>query len=160
MKRKNALFAAAVLVAVIGLIPGAAQAQAVSPASPASPEDEAGIRQAALDYIEGYYEGSAERMTRALHPDLAKRIVRVENGQSRVAHMSADQLIQVAGSGSGKKVPVAEQQKDITILDVYGNASVVKLVARDWVDYLQIAKVDGRWVIVNVLWEMKPKPAQ
>lgn len=155
MRRKShALLAAAALVAAVCLGPGAARAQAPTP------EDEAGIRQAALDYIEGYYEGSAERMTRAVHPDLAKRIVRVENGQSRVAHMSADQLIQVAGSGSGKKVPAAEQQKDITILDAYGTASVVKLVARDWVDYLQIAKVDGRWVIVNVLWELKPKPAQ
>ena len=27
----------------------------------------------------------------------------------------------------------------------------------DWIDYLQIAKVDGRWVIVNVLWEYKPR---
>ena len=27
----------------------------------------------------------------------------------------------------------------------------------DWVDYLQMAKVDGRWVIVNVLWESKPE---
>ena len=27
----------------------------------------------------------------------------------------------------------------------------------DWIDYLQIAKVDGRWVIVNVLWESKPE---
>jgi hypothetical protein len=27
----------------------------------------------------------------------------------------------------------------------------------DWIDYLQIAKVDGRWVIVNVLWEYKPE---
>jgi hypothetical protein len=25
------------------------------------------------------------------------------------------------------------------------------------VDYLQIAKVDGRWVIANVPWELKPK---
>lgn len=154
MKRKNALLAVAVLLAATGLIPGAAQAQAPTA------EDQAGIRQAALDYIESYYEGDAARMGRAVHPDLAKRIVRVENGQSRLSHMSADQLIKVAGSGSGKKVPAAEQQKDITILDVYGNASVVKLVARDWIDYLQIAKVDGRWVIVNVLWELKPKPAQ
>jgi hypothetical protein len=25
----------------------------------------------------------------------------------------------------------------------------------DWIDYLHLAKVDGRWVIVNVLWELK-----
>jgi Putative lumazine-binding len=30
----------------------------------------------------------------------------------------------------------------------------------DWVDYMQLAKVDGRWVIVNVLWERKPRPNQ
>lgn len=34
--------------------------------------DEAKIRAAALDYIEGWYEGDAERMERALHPHLAK----------------------------------------------------------------------------------------
>jgi hypothetical protein len=27
----------------------------------------------------------------------------------------------------------------------------------DWIDYMHIAKFNGRWVIVNVLWEMKPR---
>jgi hypothetical protein len=27
----------------------------------------------------------------------------------------------------------------------------------DWIDYMHMAKSNGRWVIVNVLWEMKPK---
>jgi hypothetical protein len=27
---------------------------------------------------------------------------------------------------------------------------------KDWIDYLHLAKYDGRWKIVNVLWEMKP----
>ena len=51
--------------------------------------------------------------------------------------------------------PRAEQQKDLTILDVFRNAVVVKTVARDWVDYLIGREVGGRAVIVNVLWEMK-----
>jgi len=33
---------------------------------------------------------------------------------------------------------------------------VARITMADWVDYLQLAKVDGRWVIVNVLWERKP----
>jgi putative lumazine-binding protein len=37
------------------------------------------IKQTALDYIEGWYEADAVRMERALHPDLAKRIVRIVN---------------------------------------------------------------------------------
>jgi hypothetical protein len=35
---------------------------------------------------------------------------------------------------------------------------VVKIVASDWVDYLQVAKFNGEWKIINVLWELKPKP--
>ena len=30
-------------------------------------------------------------------------------------------------------------------------------VARDWIDYLQLGKFDGRWVIINVLWALKPQ---
>ncbi|MFN2498595.1 MAG: serine hydrolase [Pyrinomonadaceae bacterium] len=33
----------------------------------------------------------------------------------------------------------------------------VKLVASDWIDYLHVAKFNGRWMIVNVLWELMPK---
>ena len=51
-------------------------AAAIGPAFAASPEDEAAIRAAALDYLEGWYAGDAARMERSLHPDLAKRIVR------------------------------------------------------------------------------------
>ena len=127
-------------------------------AQASSDADRAGITQAALDYVEGWYEGNPERMERALHPDLAKRIIRNnEQGQSRLDHMSAMTLVQYVKGGGGKKTPKERQQKDITILDVFGNTATVKLVAADWVDYLHIAKFNGKWVIVNVLWEMKPK---
>ena len=123
-----------------------------------SDEDKAAITATALDYIEGWYEGSAERMERALHPDLAKRIVRTnDKGQSMLSQMSAMGLVQGVKRGGGKDTPKDKQQKDITILDVFENAATVKLVAADWIDYLHIAKYNGRWVIVNVLWAMKPQ---
>jgi hypothetical protein len=120
--------------------------------------DAAAIRQAALDYIEGWYEGNAERMERALHPELAKRIVRTnpQNKQSRLDQMSAMTLVQGTRRGGGKSTPKERQQKDVTILDIYENAASVKVVAADWIDYLHVAKFNGRWVIVNVLWELKP----
>lgn len=130
------------------------------PALAAETEDEAEIKAAALDYLMGWYTGDPERMERALHPDLAKRVVRAdpEGKRDRVDHMSALTLVQLTRSGYGKKVPIEERVAEITILDRYGNAAVVKAVARDWVDYLQIGKVDGEWKIINVLWEMKPRP--
>lgn len=126
-----------------------------------SAEDKTAITQTALDYIEGWYEGNAERMERALHPDLAKRIVRSNpQGQSQLQQMSAMSLVQGVKRGGGKDTPKEKQQKDVTILDVYENAASVKVVASDWIDYLHIARSNGRWVIVNVLWELKPKKVE
>lgn len=123
-----------------------------------SDADKAGITAAALDYIEGWYEGNAERMERSLHPDLAKRIVHTNpEGRSSLGQMSAMGLVQGVKRGGGKDTPKEKQQKDVTILDIYGNTASVKVVASDWVDYLHIAKFNGRWVIINVLWELKPK---
>jgi putative lumazine-binding protein len=130
----------------------------VSSARAQSATDTAAIKQTALDYIEGWYEGNAERMEKALHPELAKRIVRTnQEGNSRLDQMSAMSLVQGTRRGFGKDTPKDKQQKDVTILDVFENAASVKVVAADWVDYLHVAKFGGRWVIINVLWEMKPK---
>ena len=128
-------------------------------AQTAAPDpDAAAIRQTALDYIEGWYEGNAERMERSLHPELAKRIVRTnpQNNQSRLDQMSAMSLVQGTRRGGGRNTPKERQQKDVTILDVYGSAASVKVIASDWIDYLHMGKFNGRWVIVNVLWELKP----
>jgi hypothetical protein len=151
MLRKLTLLVA--LCSVAWLTPEA-RAQATSSAA-----DQTAIKQAALDYIEGWYEGNSERMERALHPDLAKRIVRTDqkSGRSRLDQMSALSLVQGVRMGGGKNTPKEKQQKDVTILDVYENAASVKVVASDWIDYLHLARYNGRWVIVNVLWELKPK---
>ena len=123
-----------------------------------SAEDAAAIKKPALDYIEGWYEGNAARMENALHPELAKRalIVDLSTGHSRLDSMSAMSLVQRTRAGGGSKTPKDKQQKDVTILDRFNNAAIVKVVAAEWVDYLQEVKINGEWKIVNVLWEIKP----
>lgn len=124
--------------------------------------DREAIKRTALNYAEGWYEGNADKMESSLHPDLAKRIARTnDKGQTRLDQMTAMSLVQGTRGGYGKQTPKDEQQKDVTILDVLGGAATVKLEMRDWVDYMHIAKSNGKWLIVNVLWEMKPaKPAK
>ncbi len=138
------------------LVAGALAGAVVSSATAQSAADSVALRATALDYIEGWYAGDAARMERALHPDLAKRIVRTRDGTSTLGHMTAPQLVDGTRRGGGTRTPEGERQQDVTILDVFRNAAVVKVVARDWVDYLQIAKWNGEWKIVNVLWELKP----
>lgn len=144
-----------VFIAILTFCARGAEAQTMNAPS----ADQAAIKQTALDYIEGWYEGNAERMERSLHPDLAKRIVRTDpkSGRSRLDQMSAMGLVQGTKRGSGKNTPKEKQIKEIVILDVFENAASVKAVMSGWIDYMHMAKYNGRWVIVNVLWELKPE---
>ena len=126
---------------------------------PTAVSDEMAIKQTAMDYIEGWYEGDAVRMERALHPELAKRMVSLDSrGHSRLNQMSAMTLVQSTRAGGGRNTPREQQEKDTTILDRFNNAAVVKIVASGWIDYLEEVKFDGQWKIVNVLWELKVQP--
>src|SRR2546423_12300605 len=70
------------------------------------------IKQTALDYIEGWYEENSERMERALHPELAKRIVRTnQDGKSRLDQMSAMSLVQGTRRGGGKDRTAGKKRK-------------------------------------------------
>lgn len=128
------------------------------PAMAQSAADSAGIRATALDYVEGWYQGNAERMTRALHPELVKRIVVSDTttGRSVLQNMGASALVNGTRHGYGKSTPRARQQKEVIILDLFQNAASARATMADWIDYMHLAKVDGRWLIVNVLWERKP----
>jgi hypothetical protein len=121
--------------------------------------DSAGIRRAALDYVDGWYTADGPRMESALHPELAKRIVVTDpaNGRSRLMQQSAMTLVQNTRGGGGSQTPAAERRHDVAILDIYGGAASARVRAATWVDYLHLGKVNGKWVIVNVLWEMDPR---
>lgn len=117
------------------------------------------ITKAIMDYAEGWYEGDAARMENCLHPDLAKRVMQVDakSGESKLVGMDAAKLIEYTKAGYGKSTPKDKQKKDVTILDVYGNAATAKLGMAGWIDYMHLARQDdGKWLIVNVLWEPLP----
>jgi len=132
---------------------------AIAIAQTGTSNDDEAIRKTALDYIEGWYSGDAARMECALNPELAKGMISTDpkTGRSQFNHMGAMTLTQRTREGIGKKIPQDRQSKEVTILDRYNNTAVVKIVASDWIDYLEVAKFNGDWKIINVLWELKPK---
>jgi hypothetical protein len=145
-------------ISSLGLLIASFALTPISALSCQSRSDSAAIRQAALDYIQGWYTGDATRMEGALHPELAKRIVRSDTlGNFRLDQQSAMTLVQNTRRGYGKETPEADRRDDVRILDIYRNAASARIDASQWIDYLQLAKWRGRWVIVNVLWELKPK---
>jgi len=145
--RARLILPAAVVAALLTPILGRAQTVA----------DSAAIRATALDYIDGWYAADGARMERALHPELAKRNVFSDpNGRSRLIQMSAMTLVQSTRSGGGSTIPAAERADSVKILDIYGGAASVRVRAATWIDYMHMAKFNGQWRILNVLWENDP----
>jgi hypothetical protein len=123
--------------------------------------DSAGIKAAALNYAEGWYEANGDRMAQALHPELAKRVMFTDStGTSWIRSMGATELIRGAKSGGGKTTPPDKQRKDVKILDVFQRTASVRVDMAGWIDYLHLVKWKDRWVILNVLWEVRDPPAK
>jgi hypothetical protein len=136
---------------------GGAILVAAGPGFAQTAADSAAIREASLDYIEGWYTGDASRMERALHPELVKRIVNTHprTGSKLVSTMGASQLVAATGAGGG--VEAERKRTDVVILDVFEGVATVRVDAGDWIDYLQLVRWNDRWVILNVLWALRPE---
>ncbi len=99
-------------------------------------------------------------MRRALHPKLAKRMVWTDpkTGRSRVHEYSASKLIHDVQAGWGgrksgaKRAPTGQRQAEIKILDRFKDMGVVRTEAAWGIDYISLAKFNGKWKIINVLW--------
>ncbi len=129
-----------------------------------SKEDSLAIRKAALDYVEGWAKGDIERIQGAVSPELSKRRVAVNGNLVYVQDMSRS-LLCVSAMGNAKGVrmpdmnPGKEMVQEVKILDIEGtNASAKTWNAKyGFFDYLHLSKAGGKWMIVNVLWDMSSK---
>ena len=46
--------------------------------------------------------------------------------------------------------------KKVEVLDVLDQTAVAKVTAQWGIDYLQLAKYDGQWKIINIIWQTHP----
>ena len=127
--------------------------------SPADADREA-VRQAALNYLDAIYQAKPELVEKSVHPDLSKRGYFRKQGEKEfsTAPMSYKQLYDLAGTWNkdGKR-PVATAPREVVIYEVLNQTASVKLTALWGIDYMHLAKYDGTWKIVNVLWQDHPK---
>ncbi len=116
--------------------------------------DSDAIRQAVLDYVEGWYEGDPERIRRSLHPALVKRALKRESadGLEYLNYLTQEEMVAATESGGGTRVPPHERRYDISILDRYEEIATVKAINPHWIDYLHLVKISGQWLIANVLY--------
>jgi hypothetical protein len=122
--------------------------------------DEAGIRLAILDYAESAYEVEPERVGRSVHPSLRKigYWKRSESDPYVEATMTYEELRELASRwNKDGRVDPEMARKDITIFDILDKTATAKLEAEWGIDYFHLAKLDGKWMIMNVMWQTYPK---
>lgn len=153
-KRRPGVRPHPVTAILLGLVAGLG---APLPSQAQAPADSVAITRAALDYIEGWYEADAERMARAVHPELVKRIVDEDpqSGRTWISGQGATRLVAATARGGAADTPEEERRTEVTILDIFRDAASVRVDAHAWIDYMHLARTEEGWKIVNVLWERR-----
>jgi hypothetical protein len=116
------------------------------------------------DYYEGWYDGDAERMRRALHPGLAKRAplaaiqaIRpdVEGDPDSLDEDTANTMIDATARGVGTKRATSPEERaiDVVVEDVYGWIASVTIRSPIYHEYLHLAQTSDGWRIMNAHWQ-------
>jgi hypothetical protein len=119
--------------------------------------DREAVRLAALDYVEGVYNVEPARIERSVHPSLVKRgfYKDAPGGPYVESPMTYEQLVRLAGNWNKEKKRDTSI-KEVAVLDVLDQTAVAKVTAQWGIDYMQLAKFEGRWKIVQILWQSHP----
>jgi hypothetical protein len=144
------------LAALVFGMPVVAGAQADVAMSP----DAEGVTRAARDYLEGFYEGDSTKIVRSISPTVVKYGYYVPKGDSTYhgeAMTFAEMLDYVRKvKARGRPVP-ASAPRQVSLFEVLDQTATAKVVAWWGTDFLHLAKIDGRWMITQVIWQSPPR---
>jgi hypothetical protein len=128
----------------------------VSLPAAAQNSERAAVHQAALDYVTAVYESRPELIERSVSRDLTKHgFMRQKDGSYRRAPMTYQELLQVAREwNKDRKQNVSI--KEVTVGEVFDQTATATVRASWGIDFMQLAKIDGRWQILNIVWQSHP----
>ena len=118
----------------------------------ATAQDLAAIEKAARDLTEGFYAADADRVRRAVHPQLVNRyLVEDDLGVELLQPVPAYYLIGLAAAREHGR----DAELDMVIDEALSTIATVRCYLRNHIDLLQIAKTGDEWKVLNVLWRWK-----
>jgi len=122
--------------------------------------DEDGVHSAVADYLEGLYQAEPDRIERSVSKDLVKygHWRPSADRDYRSSPMNYDQLYSLAsGWNTDNKQGIDERSpREIVVFDVLDKTASAKLTAHWGIDYFQLEKIDGKWMIRHVIWQSHP----
>ncbi len=111
------------------------------------------------DYVDGLYLVQPDRIKKSVHPNLTKKGFWRQPDKTayeKESIMTFDQLVDLAGRWNAKGTLPKDAPRIIQVLDVLDQTATAKLTAHWGIDYFQLAKYDGKWLIVNIIWQAHP----
>lgn len=115
------------------------------------------IERACLDYLEGFYEGDTVKLIRSLKPGLYKFGYWKNDSSGKYlpdGNMTYSQAINYAKRVLERKnFAKPGSPKKVEVLDIMNTIAAAKVTAWWGVDYILLARQDGKWMIEQVLWE-------
>ena len=109
-----------------------------------------------LDYVDGYFDGDAGRMRRALHPELVKRCRGIEGPDpDALETLTAKEMIDATAGGEGSSQNLADRRIEIEIQYLSGDIAAVTCLCAVFVDLLHLIRMPDGWRIVNAAWQLR-----
>jgi hypothetical protein len=116
------------------------------------------VERAALDYCEAFYDMKPELLERSLHPELVKFGFYRPSAKHdyKKVDSSYEHLHGLAKvwNKDGKFGPDAPKQ--VQVFEVLDKIAAAKVIGAWGIDYLHLAKYDGKWMITQVIWQSPP----
>ena len=126
-------------------------------------EDKAEVEAAAFDYVEGFYQGDTSRIHRSILPEVNKYGYYRPKDKTEYdgGPMSFKEMIAyVKRVKEKKRFPKPDAPKKVELLDVQDQTAAAKVTAWWGTDYLLLGKYDGKWMVVQILWQSPPPMAK
>ena len=115
------------------------------------------IKHTILNYALGWYEGKADSIQKAMYSDFGKRKISVdENGKTKISPNTAMSMYQKTQKRSSKPMShedAVKKIKDMGIFAIYDNIASAYIKSDGWIDFILLAKIDGEWKMMNVVWQ-------
>ncbi len=130
------------LLAILGAAPLAAQ----------TPDPSAGIRQAMLDYIDGFYTGDTTLLVRSVSPSVIKYGYWQDSTNAPFVGEPMS-YAQIVAKPRRPHPPKPGAPREVQILEVQQQVASGKVRAWWGIDYILLARENDRWMIRSVLWQ-------
>ena len=117
------------------------------------PDDATAIRRCILDYFEGWFDGDANRMERALDPGLAKHALGQDRARGEALDvMTKDEMVAATRKGVGRLRDTPDRAIRIEILAVSGDIASVMVHSAVYVEFALLVRTSDGWRITGTLW--------